>query len=41
MDGKEFVQGEDFALVDLGNAKDETRLGIWIGPTDGIRAFYV
>jgi hypothetical protein len=40
MDEQEFVKDDEFILVDLGNAKEETRSGVFMGLADGIQAFY-
>ena len=31
---------EEFALVDLGDAKEETRFGLYFPPTDGVNEFF-
>jgi hypothetical protein len=36
---KEFVMDEEVVLIDLGDAKEETRFGFWIPPTDAINEF--
>ncbi len=39
MDEEKFVNEEEFLLVDLGDAKEETRYGYFFPPTDGINIF--
>lgn len=36
MEENEFVKDEEFVLIDLGDAKEETRFGFLTPPTDGI-----